>query len=77
MVVPTLSRYLLQGYARWKRYTLSHNESRKPCDLDGEEVTPLRGLLQACHHCLRVSPFTGVRIDAYILAATPQACEPQ
>ena len=26
---------------------LSHNESRKPCDLDGEEVTPLRGLLQA------------------------------
>ena len=39
MLVPTLSRYLLQGCARWKRDTLSHNESRKPCDLDGEEVT--------------------------------------
>ena len=27
--------------------TLSHYESRETCDLDGEEVTPLRGLLPA------------------------------
>ena len=44
MLVPTLSRSLLQGCARWQRDTLSQMRAGKPCDLDGRRSS----LCEAC-----------------------------